>query len=386
LPLLFNNDSATQTAQHLASVATFPSPGTVAAFSFWVNVTSLAIINQRFWGNANNFECRTDNSTFKVFNDLFTTVVPSVGSVTTLSVGPWFHVAGNSDFTGGLAVADIYINGVFQAALSPAGSAIAAATMTIGNRTSVGLTEGMKGSLDDLRLYNRKLSAAEILTIYSTRGTDNIVHGLILRTPMDEGEAGASPVFSIGNAGFETPNVGIGALSYVYSPPNASWTFSSGSGVAGNSSDFTSGNAVAPAGTQVGFLQSLGTFSQLVLFNAGTFNLSFLAAQRINFQPGGNQTIEIRVDGVLVSTHVPIGGSYTLQTSSNFTVTTGFHTVKFSGLTAPDSTAFLDSITLNHVSSPPSSVKDISNVKNDYMPTGKPVYVGSVLRSRRRLA
>src|SRR5204863_236940 len=96
----------------------------------------------------------------------------------------------------------------------------------------------------------------------------------------------------IGDPGFETPNVGTGSWdAFQYDPSGSAWTFNSGSGVAGNGSGFTSGNPDAPDGSQVAFVQSsASSFSQSVTLGPGTYSINFLAAQRGNYQPGGEQS------------------------------------------------------------------------------------------------
>src|SRR5262249_38106953 len=106
--------------------------------------------------------------------------------------------------------------------------------------------------------------------------------------------------------GFEKPSVGTGTYdSFQYQPDGSPWTFSDGSGVAGQRSGFPAGNPDAPDGTQVAFLQGTGTASQSITFAAGTYSLSFLAAQRQNVQYS-SQTIQVQVDGaVVVGTFTP---------------------------------------------------------------------------------
>ncbi|MBT8428493.1 MAG: LamG domain-containing protein [Gammaproteobacteria bacterium] len=48
------------------------------------------------------------------------------------------------------------------------------------------------GELYDIRIYDRILSAAEILTIYNSRGADSIVYGLLHRWTLDEGADGST--------------------------------------------------------------------------------------------------------------------------------------------------------------------------------------------------
>jgi hypothetical protein len=162
----------------------------------------------------------------------------------------------------------------------------------------------------------------------------------------------APTAIPLANAGFETPAVGSGTFgAFQYNPAGAGWTFSPSSGVAGNGSGFTAGNPNAPQGTQVGFLQGTGSVSQQVTLTAGTYQLTFRAAQRGNFQPVGPQTVRAQLAEVAGSaqTFVPTGTDYQVF-GATFTVgTAGTYTVVLDGLTAGDSTAFLDDVLLARV-------------------------------------
>jgi hypothetical protein len=153
----------------------------------------------------------------------------------------------------------------------------------------------------------------------------------------------ATPANQFTDPDFAQPNVGTGASAYVYNPSGTAWTYGTSAGVAGNGSAFTSGNPNSPAGTQVAFLQGYGTISQAVMFTAGTFSISFEAAQRANSQ-ASSQTFEVTVDGTVVGTFTPNGTGYKLYTTNAFTVTAGTHTVKLIGLdpNGGDNTAFID--------------------------------------------
>jgi hypothetical protein len=153
--------------------------------------------------------------------------------------------------------------------------------------------------------------------------------------------------------GFEAPNVGTGTYgAFQYQPGGSPWAFDAGSGVAGNGSGFTAGNPDAPQDTQVAFLQGYGTASQSVTFAAGTYSLSFLAAQRGNVQYS-SQTIQVRVDGSVVGTFTPPGTSYSAYNTAGFTVAAGAHTIAFVGLDPDgwdkDNTAFIDQVRVNRV-------------------------------------
>src|SRR5262249_30352666 len=156
---------------------------------------------------------------------------------------------------------------------------------------------------------------------------------------VDQPTINAVPILS--DAGFETPSVGTGTYgAFQYNPSGTAWAFDFGSGVAGNGSGFTAGNPNAPEGAQGAFLPGSGSFSQTVTLAAGTYTLSFMAAQRGNVQ-ASSQTFRVLVDGNVIGTFTPGGTTYTAFTAG-FTVAAGNHTVTFVG-TDPnggDNTAF----------------------------------------------
>ena len=114
-----------------------------------------------------------------------------------------------------------------------------------------------------------------------------------------------------------------------------------------NGSAFTVDNPIAPDGTQVAFLQGTGSMSQSVYLDAGTYSLSFLAAQRPADQTH-YQEIQVLVDGVQVGLVTPSSTTYGSYQTSNFTVTAGTHTIQFVGLNplGGDNTAFIDEVAI----------------------------------------
>ena len=87
--------------------------------------------------------------------------------------------------------------------------------------------------------------------------------------------------------------------------------------------------------------------SQAVSMDAGSYDISFDAAQRGNWQSQAQQ-IEVLVNGTVVATVTPASMSYDSHSTGNFTVAAGTHTIEFLGL-APataDSTAFIDLVSL----------------------------------------
>ena len=87
----------------------------------------------------------------------------------------------------------------------------------------------------------------------------------------------STPPAALVNPSFEIPALGSG---YQYSPSGSGigWTFGGGSGIQGNNSAW--GAAPAPDGTQTAFIQGIGSIAQTLNLSAGSYTLSFQAAQR----------------------------------------------------------------------------------------------------------
>jgi hypothetical protein len=81
---------------------------------------------------------------------------------------------------------------------------------------------------------------------------------------------------------------------------------------------------------------------------AGTYTVSFAAAQRENFQ-ASSQTIEVLIDNSVVGIFTPAGTTYSTLTTGSFTVTAGPHTLAIVGLNpnGGDNTAFIDQVAVN---------------------------------------
>jgi streptogramin lyase len=153
---------------------------------------------------------------------------------------------------------------------------------------------------------------------------------------------------ALGDAGFESPAVGGGSFGAFQYDPEVTWAFFGTAGISGNGSGFTAGNPNAPEGAQVAFLQGTGSFSQAIAnMGAGTYRLTFQAAQRGNFQ-ASRQDFRVLVDGVAVGTFAPAGTAYQQLTTAAFAVGAGVHTITFAGLDSAggDNTAFIDNIQL----------------------------------------
>jgi len=149
----------------------------------------------------------------------------------------------------------------------------------------------------------------------------------------------------VDNAGFERPSLGYG--NYQYSPTSTRWTFSNGAGITANGSVFTSKNSNAPRGTQVAFLHNTGLMSQTISFAAGSYQISFYAAQRKK-NNANIQDFQILMDGQVIGTFTPSGFKYKQHSTASFAVTAGNHVLTFQGLDSKggDNTALIDVVAI----------------------------------------
>jgi len=151
---------------------------------------------------------------------------------------------------------------------------------------------------------------------------------------------GSKQMLPLVNAGFETPTV----ADYNYAPD----------GTTANAGAFTSKNPPAPEGKQVAFLQSTGTFAQVVsgLIPGKRYTISFWAAQRIFIneihptqQPG--QTWNVCVNGNVVGSFAPPTAATDYKKySASFKAGMSPSTVAFVGtdLNGGDNTVFIDDV------------------------------------------
>jgi hypothetical protein len=169
---------------------------------------------------------------------------------------------------------------------------------------------------------------------------------------------------SVGNAGFELPNLGVGPLAYRYGngtggnpgtlsladQGGAGWIFSASAGIAANGSAF---NVIGADGNQAGLLQFQSTISQVLNgFAAGTtYVVRFLAEGRAT-QNGAND-LRVSIDGTTLtfggaSSLTPGTGSFSTFTSDPFTVAAGTHVLTFAGLDTlgGDRTSFIDDVSV----------------------------------------
>lgn len=155
---------------------------------------------------------------------------------------------------------------------------------------------------------------------------------------------------ALGDTGFEDADLPPGGISGGPSPayPSPNWGFTPNAGVAATDSAFFTGAAV-PAGvqgTQVLYLLGSGAASQSVYLAAGTYTVSFKAAQRQNLADQ-QQVVQLKIGTIVVATFKPSGSAFQDFAASFTLQSSGVYSLVFAGATAGDQTAFIDAVSLD---------------------------------------
>ena len=143
---------------HVANALTIT--GWVKGYS-WPNDSNWAnVILRKGDANPNNWQLSIRQTYITLTLDDFDAY--SISGNTSLALNTWYHVAGTWDGS----VVKIYLNGVLDASPTARAGPIGTDTRPVylGGRT--GNTDTLNGVLDDVRLYNRALSAADINMVY----------------------------------------------------------------------------------------------------------------------------------------------------------------------------------------------------------------------------
>jgi hypothetical protein len=167
---------------------------------------------------------------------------------------------------------------------------------------------------------------------------------------------------SIDDPSFESPAVGAGQSQL--DPTGSSWDFEGNAYIQSNGSTWA--GATAPDGTQTAVLQgagNAGSISQTITFAAGTYQISFEAAQC----NGQVQPICFSVDGVTVGDDItPTGNSFASYTTTSFTVAAGSHTITFAaGDGVDDVSSFVDLVAFTAPGSGQQAAAAIATVTPD---------------------
>jgi hypothetical protein len=172
---------------------------------------------------------------------------------------------------------------------------------------------------------------------------------------VDDFEAARVRDLPLRDGNFETPLLPA-SPGFQYGPAGTGWTMSGGAGLSRNATGFTAGNPSAPEGTQVLFLQGVGSVSRTIDVVGGHYVFTFFAAQRGNLASA--QRIRLRVSRagasngpVSTQEFTPAGAAYERFSSAPIFMSSGPHVVELAGLNplGGDNTAFVDDVSATRV-------------------------------------
>ncbi|MCK9310796.1 MAG: T9SS type A sorting domain-containing protein [Bacteroidales bacterium] len=190
---------------------------------------------------------------FGLSNDGTSTNAKWITTTETISRNQWTHIAATFDGT----TMKIYINGTFSKSLVPGFSTIFVPTgnVHIGNWQTTATTweNPFKGSLDEVRLYKKALSASEIFGLYNNPA--NLVADLKFNE-----NAGT---IATDNSG----NVNTGTLTN-----SPTWT----TGKIGSALNFTNNYVNLPSSTSLNTITSAITLSTWIKASANTANSTII--------------------------------------------------------------------------------------------------------------
>ncbi len=161
-----------ESSQYLESVSTFdPSNFTNVSVSFWMRLGDLAGTHHII-GCHSYFEILMSGN--QLINDLYQASSGNLISNTEFIKHIWYHIVCTRDSSNN---AIIYVNAVQDNTSSINSLTPSTANLQIGHRTGA-TGEYFAGNLEDVRIYNRVITLAEVQTIYGCEGIDGIVDGL----------------------------------------------------------------------------------------------------------------------------------------------------------------------------------------------------------------
>lgn len=201
--LSFNGTTSKATATSVAAQDSL----TNATISLWFNATNYTSGGNfpRFFvkGNSANtvgyLEVTADGGlNVLIFNSDYATTDLSL-RVAVPSTGAWHHIVVTTDGSATALNSHIYIDGIeptYTLSQDGIGGRVAdGSTFTVGNR-GPDVTRGFTGSIDDIRVYNRQLTAVERATLFAM---GDVQSGLVGWWTCDSTDNGTSPDSSSSN-------------------------------------------------------------------------------------------------------------------------------------------------------------------------------------------
>ncbi|MDO8408322.1 MAG: LamG domain-containing protein, partial [bacterium] len=164
----------TNTLQYV-SASSLATPTSAGSVSMWIqpsqtiNSSSAGFINPWQSSNARDGILFNNNNCGGGAGQLNFIITPSGGNyscaettITSWKAGTWYHIVATWNGTN----QKVYVNGTLNVSVSQTQTMTAGTGQRIGG-DGVFSTRTFPGSIDDVRVYNRALSAAEVLQLYN---------------------------------------------------------------------------------------------------------------------------------------------------------------------------------------------------------------------------
>lgn len=146
----------------------------------WIYPTEQAgSTKYRFFGAANDFELKLIAGALE--QDIWAATGST--SIGTCPVNTWTHVVVTRDASGNV---NIYFNGALDSTNTGQNSDPGSNLLKIGASPTI-LTEKFYGNMEDVRIYDRVLTATEVEIMYNANGRDGIIDNLRHWWVFDEG-------------------------------------------------------------------------------------------------------------------------------------------------------------------------------------------------------
>jgi hypothetical protein len=158
----------TQASSYRTS-GTFPEVD-IGSICYWVNLDVVGG-NRRIVGTDTSWESRLDSSSNMLHEYR---QGGTVKSTTVFNTGTWYHVV----FSWDGSTKQVYVNGVKEVDTTDSNASTGNDTLLSLGTSTHSPTQGLDGTLEDVRIYNRVLTDKEIGVIYNGSGRDGIFNGL----------------------------------------------------------------------------------------------------------------------------------------------------------------------------------------------------------------
>lgn len=191
-------------SESIRTSGTFPELD-IASVCMWFRPRSVSG-NNRLLGTDTAWEARLSGS--DMLHEFRQGGVPDMTTV--FAVNTWYHLVFTFDGT----TKQAYVNGTLDVSSAQSHAATGNDTVLSLGTSTWNETQGIDGDLEDVRIYNRVLSAGEASQINTGRGRDRIYNGLVHWWTLNHGHDGDTSISEPDLVGSAHMNVIVGTPEY----------------------------------------------------------------------------------------------------------------------------------------------------------------------------